>query len=176
MSMAGLPSASPLSVPALPPDAVAALGHGAVPGRVSPVEPPAPAPGTRDRRAAHSAVRPGPDLSDEERSARARRGGRNGTASGLPLPAGLHAHQRPGFGPGASAAFLAQAFAQDLDRDASPDAGRSADLDGPTGRSVSALLLAEHRDGPGLGAAAYRRAGAHPPLYSEQPTVFRMSI
>lgn len=35
--------------------------------------------------------------------------------------------------------------------------------------------LAEHRDGPALGSTAYRRAGAEPPVYSEQPMLFRVS-
>lgn len=36
--------------------------------------------------------------------------------------------------------------------------------------------LAAHRDGAALGSDAYRRAGAAPPHYSEQPTVFRLAV
>jgi hypothetical protein len=36
--------------------------------------------------------------------------------------------------------------------------------------------LAYHPDGATLGNDAYRRAGAAPPHYSEQPTVFRVAI
>ena len=36
--------------------------------------------------------------------------------------------------------------------------------------------LAYHPDGAALGSDAYRRAGAAPPHYSEQPTVFRVAI
>lgn len=36
--------------------------------------------------------------------------------------------------------------------------------------------LAYHPDGVALGSDAYRRAGAAPPHYSEQPTVFRVAI
>ena len=36
--------------------------------------------------------------------------------------------------------------------------------------------LAYHPDGAALGSDAYRRAGATPPHYSEQPTVFRVAI
>ena len=36
--------------------------------------------------------------------------------------------------------------------------------------------LAYHPDGIALGSDAYRRAGAAPPHYSEQPTVFRIAI
>jgi hypothetical protein len=36
--------------------------------------------------------------------------------------------------------------------------------------------LAHHRDGAALGSAAYRRAGAEPPHYSEQPALFRIAI
>lgn len=36
--------------------------------------------------------------------------------------------------------------------------------------------LAYHLDGAALGSDAYRRAGAAPPHYSEQPTVFRVAI
>ena len=36
--------------------------------------------------------------------------------------------------------------------------------------------LAYHPDGAALGSDAYRRAGAAPPHYSEQPAVFRIAI
>ncbi len=36
--------------------------------------------------------------------------------------------------------------------------------------------FAYHPDGAALGSDAYRRAGAAPPHYSEQPTVFRVAI
>jgi hypothetical protein len=36
--------------------------------------------------------------------------------------------------------------------------------------------LAYHPDGAALGSDAYRRAGAAPPQYSEQPAVFRVAI
>ncbi len=36
--------------------------------------------------------------------------------------------------------------------------------------------LAYHPDGAALGSEAYRRAGAAPPHYPEQPTVFRVAI
>ena len=36
--------------------------------------------------------------------------------------------------------------------------------------------LAYHPDGAALGSQAYRRAGAAPPHYPEQPTVFRVAI
>jgi hypothetical protein len=36
--------------------------------------------------------------------------------------------------------------------------------------------LAYHPDGAALGSDAYRRAGAAPPHYSEQPVVFRVAI
>jgi hypothetical protein len=36
--------------------------------------------------------------------------------------------------------------------------------------------LAQHRDGAALGSEAYRRAGAEPAHYSEQPTLFRIAV
>ncbi len=36
--------------------------------------------------------------------------------------------------------------------------------------------LASHRDGAEIGSDAYRRAGAAPPHYSEQPALFRVAI
>lgn len=36
--------------------------------------------------------------------------------------------------------------------------------------------LAWHRDGPALSSEAYRRAGAEPPVYSEQPRIFRITV
>ncbi|MFQ5775932.1 MAG: hypothetical protein ACE5GS_15535 [Kiloniellaceae bacterium] len=75
-------------------------------------------------------------------------------------PAGPGA--RAGAGPaaerplGASARFLIQVLAQDLGPPAGP--------------------LAQHRDGAVLGSDAYRRAGGQPPLYSQRPTVFRITV
>ncbi len=36
--------------------------------------------------------------------------------------------------------------------------------------------LAQHRDGAALGSAAYRRAGAEPAYYSDQPGLFRIAV
>ena len=36
--------------------------------------------------------------------------------------------------------------------------------------------FAYHRDGAALGSDAYRRAGAAPPRYSEQPALFRIAV
>lgn len=36
--------------------------------------------------------------------------------------------------------------------------------------------LSQHRDAQALGSEAYRRAGAEPTIYPEQPTVFSVSI
>ena len=38
------------------------------------------------------------------------------------------------------------------------------------------VFNAEHRDAASHGSDAYRRAGATPPIYSEQPTVFSVAI
>lgn len=56
----------------------------------------------------------------------------------------------------ASTHFLAQMFGQ---------------AEGPSGAPFT-----YHRDGAALGSDAYRRAGAAPPRYSEQPTQFRIAI
>lgn len=78
----------------------------------------------------------------------------------------LAATQRPGTqgavfqafagAPFASIQFLAQAIGQ--------------------AEQSSGDALAYHRDGAALGSDAYRRAGAAPPHYSEQPVVFRVAI
>lgn len=57
---------------------------------------------------------------------------------------------------GASAPFLVQVFGQD--------------------RAPPHIALMEHRDAAVLGSDAYRRAGATPPVYSEQPTLFRIAV
>lgn len=93
-------------------------------------------------------VRPGP-RENERRAARA-----DSTAARLPAARPRFAFVHDGAAR-PSARFLVQALSQDL------GAPRPA--------------LAEHRDGAVLGADAYRRAGAEPALYSEQPTVFRIS-
>ena len=59
-------------------------------------------------------------------------------------------------GPFASIQFLAQVIGQAGER--------------------SGDALAFHPDGAALGSEAYRRAGAAPPHYSEQPAVFRVAI
>ena len=56
----------------------------------------------------------------------------------------------------ASIQFLAQVIGQEEDPSGGP--------------------LAYHPDGAALGSDAYRRAGAAPPHYSEQPAVFRVAI
>ncbi len=61
-----------------------------------------------------------------------------------------------GGGPFASIQFLAQVLGQAEEPSSGP--------------------LAYHPDGAALGSDAYRRAGAAPPHYSEQPTVFRVAI
>jgi len=57
---------------------------------------------------------------------------------------------------GASALFLVQVFGQD--------------------QAPPHIALMEHRDAAVLGSDAYRRAGATPPVYSEQPTLFRIAV
>lgn len=44
------------------------------------------------------------------------------------------------------------------------------------GSSPPAGPLSQHRDGAALGSEAYRRAGAEPVHYSEQPTLFRIAV
>ena len=43
-------------------------------------------------------------------------------------------------------------------------------------RSSAAGPLTHHRGGVALGSEAYRRAGAEPPHYSEQPAFFRVAV
>ncbi len=86
--------------------------------------------------------------------------------SGANLPSGRAVAPSPGKGraglqelggaPFASIQFLAQMLGQ---------------ADEPSGGP-----FAYHPDGAALGSDAYRRAGAAPPHYSEQPTVFRVAI
>ncbi len=42
--------------------------------------------------------------------------------------------------------------------------------------NASAGALSEHRDGPALGSDAYRRAGAEPEPYPEEPAIFRVAV
>jgi hypothetical protein len=44
------------------------------------------------------------------------------------------------------------------------------------GSGAPAGPLAHHRDGAALSSEAYRRAGAEPPRYSEQPALFRIAV
>ena len=44
------------------------------------------------------------------------------------------------------------------------------------GSGAPAGPLAHHRDGAALSSDAYRRAGAEPPHYSEQPALFRIAV
>ncbi len=44
------------------------------------------------------------------------------------------------------------------------------------GAATPAGPLAHHRDGAELGSEAYRRAGAEPTHYSEQPALFRIAV
>lgn len=82
----------------------------------------------------------------------------DGSGAGKQPPRTPPAGGRPQAPPlAASAGFLAQVLAQ-----------------APDGRSESALQ--RHRDGPGLGSSAYRRAGGEPPLYPEAATLFRLSV
>ncbi len=64
--------------------------------------------------------------------------------------------QEFGGAPFASIQFLAQVIGQSEEPSSGP--------------------LAYHPDGAALGSEAYRRAGAAPPHYPEQPTVFRVAI
>ncbi len=91
---------------------------------------------------------------------------RPGYPSGANLPSGRAVAAGPGKGraglqefggaPFASIQFLAQVLGQAEEPSSGP--------------------LAYHPDGAALGSDAYRRAGAAPPHYSEQPTVFRVAI
>ena len=51
-----------------------------------------------------------------------------------------------------------------------------AQLLGQEGAARDGSPVTEHRDGPLLGTEAYRRAGADPLLYSEDPEVFRLAV
>ncbi len=44
------------------------------------------------------------------------------------------------------------------------------------GAGTPAGPLAHHREGSELGSEAYRRAGAGPTHYSEQPALFRIAV
>lgn len=59
-------------------------------------------------------------------------------------------------GGSASAPFLAQVFDQDLGQ--------------------HQVFIPEHRDAAVRGSEAYRQAGAAPPVYSEEPALFRFAI
>ena len=86
--------------------------------------------------------------------------------SGATVPSGRAVAAGPGTGraglqefggaPFASIQFLAQLLGQAEEPSSGP--------------------LAYHPDGAALGSDAYRRTGAAPPHYSEQPTVFRVAI
>lgn len=82
-------------------------------------------------------------------------GGRSRGLGAGRLPEARRGRATEGF-PGASSGFLVQVIGQ----------GR-----GPVPRP-----LAQHRDAAVLGSEAYRRAGGQPPLYSDQPTVFRITV
>lgn len=71
------------------------------------------------------------------------------------LPALGEDNVRPESAP-ASAAFLVQVFGQDLGQ--------------------TQAFVPEHRDAADLVSEAYRRAGATPPVYTEQPTLFSFAI
>ncbi len=91
---------------------------------------------------------------------------RPGYQGGANLPSGRAVAAGPGTGragfqefggaPFASIQFLAQVLGQAEEPSSGP--------------------RAYHPDGAALGSDAYRRAGAAPPHYSEQPTVFRLAI
>ncbi len=51
-----------------------------------------------------------------------------------------------------------------------------AQLLGQEGEARDGSPVTEHRDGPLLGTEAYRRAGADPLLYSEDPEIFRLAV
>lgn len=57
-----------------------------------------------------------------------------------------------------SSPFMAQLIAQD------------------PGVPEAVVDLSGHRDGPAMGSDAYRRIGATPPLYSEEPAYFRIAV
>ena len=112
----------------------------------------------RDNREVRQlAIRPGTQNGADPRSGRAVVAGSGATGSGATGPgfdrAGL---QQVGGGAFASIQFLAQVIGQSEEPASGP--------------------LAYHPDGVALGNDAYRRAGAAPPHYPEQPTVFRIAI
>ncbi len=103
---------------------------------------------SRDNREVRQlAIRPGTQSSGNPRSGRAVVAGPGAAGTGLRAFGGA---------PFASIQFLAQVIGQ-----------AEESFSGP---------LAYHPDGSALGSDAYRRAGAAPPHYSEQPTVFRVAI
>ena len=71
------------------------------------------------------------------------------------VPAGAEA-ESAAFYPAESVPFLVQLLDQELGR--------------------PQVFVAEHRDAAELGSDAYRRIGATPPIYSEQPTHFSFAI
>ncbi len=87
----------------------------------------------------------------------------DGSGAGKPparpplAPTSNRQQQAPRPAPASSAGYLAQMLAQ------APD-GKS---EGP---------LRHHRDGPGLGSAAYRRAGGEPPVYPEAAKLVRLTV
>ncbi len=112
----------------------------------------------RDNREVRQLViRPGPQGGANPSSGRAVMAGPGATGLGAAGPgaAGLGL-QAFGGAPFASIQFLAQVIGQDEESSSGPPA--------------------YHPDGIALGSDAYRRAGAAPPHYSEQPTVFRVAI
>jgi hypothetical protein len=107
----------------------------------------------RDNREVRQlAIRPGTQGGANPRSGRAVVAGPGAAGLGTDR-AGLQ-----GFGGArfASIQFLAQVIGQEEESSSGP--------------------LAYHPDGVALGSDAYRRAGAAPPHYSEQPTLFRVAI
>jgi hypothetical protein len=85
----------------------------------------------------------------------ARTGSRRGIAAG-PTREGQADLREFGGASFASIQFLAQVIGQSEEPSSGP--------------------LAYHPDGAALGSEAYRRAGAAPPHYPEQPTIFRVAI
>lgn len=159
----------------LPPELAGARGER---GRDSAVRPVAPATAVRSalQRPADESTphqpRPHPRPAEEDRrpdaertgayrlaarpNSKAPRGrqsdGQNGGYAGL---RGLDA-ERLAPHPGASTPFLVQLLGQEPDR--------------------AQVLIPQHRDAAVRGSDAYRRTGATPPIYSEQPTLFSFAI
>ncbi|MHA1153551.1 MAG: hypothetical protein ACTSQ7_12980 [Alphaproteobacteria bacterium] len=107
----------------------------------------------RDNREVRQlAIRPGAQSGANPRSGRAVVAGHGMAGPGTDR-AGLQEFGSAAF---ASIQFLAQVIGQ---------------AEGPSGG-----LLAYRPDSAALGSDAYRRAGAAPPHYSEQPAVFRVAI